>query len=67
MSTQIAAAVEEQSAVADEINRSIITIRDVSENTMEGSRQSERASLVMAEQAEGLRMLADQFWDKMKG
>jgi len=47
MSTQIAAAVEQQSTVAEEINCSITTIRDVAEVTMEGSQQSESASMTM--------------------
>ncbi len=64
MSTQIATAVEEQSAVAEEINRSIITIRDVSESTMEGARNSNEASMQMAEMARGLLVLADEFWAK---
>jgi methyl-accepting chemotaxis protein len=64
MSTQIATAVEEQSAVAEEINRSIITIRDVSENTMEGARMSEEATSTMSGMAQGLSVLAAEFWAK---
>ena len=67
MSTQIAAAVEQQSAVAEEINRSIITIRDVSENTMEGARMSEEATRNMSNMAQGLQVLAAEFWSKRTG
>lgn len=64
MSAQIATAVEQQSAVADEINRSITTIRDIAEQTMEGSRHSEAAATTMSEMSHSLEQLASQFWDK---
>ncbi len=63
-STQIAAAVEQQSAVADEINRSIVTIRDIAESNMDGSRQSEQAAATLSQLALGMEQLADQFWQK---
>jgi aerotaxis receptor len=64
MSAQIATAVEQQSAVADEINRSITTIRDIAEQTMEGSQHSEAAANTMGEMSHSLELLAGQFWDK---
>ena len=66
MSTQIAAAVEEQSAVAEEINRSIMTIRDISEHTLQESAQSEQSATAMNDMAEDLARLAAQFWDKRR-
>lgn len=64
MSSQIATAVEEQSAVADEINRSIMTIRDIAERTLEGAEHSEQASTEMIEMSEGLNELAGSFWSR---
>ena len=66
MSTQIATAVEEQSAVAEEINRSIMTIRDISEHTMQESAHSEEAATAMNQMAEDLATLAEQFWEKRR-
>ena len=66
MSTQIATAVEEQSAVAEEINRSIMTIRDIAEHTMQESAQSEEAASAMNQMAEDLATLAEQFWEKRR-
>ncbi len=64
MSTNIATAVEEQSAVSEEINQSIITIRDISDNTMEGARLSEEATKRMVDMVTGLEVLAGEFWNK---
>jgi len=64
MSITIAAAVEQQSAVAEEINRGITTIRDSAEITMQGSKDTEAASASMSSLALGLKDLADEFWAK---
>lgn len=64
MNTQIAVAVQQQSTVAEEINQSIFTIRDVSENTLSGARSSGEAAQNMAELADGLATLANEFWEK---
>ena len=64
MSMQIAAAVEEQSAVAEEINRSVVTIRDMSESNLEAASQSGAASNQVLQVATGFRDLAGQFWAK---
>lgn len=66
MSTQIAAAVEEQSAVADEINRSVVLIRDMSEQNLEAVTTSADASNNVLGVATGFTELADQFWSKQK-
>jgi len=64
MSTNIATAVEQQSAVAEEINRSILTIRDVSDKTMDGAHNSEEATKNMVDMSRGLEVLAGEFWSK---
>ncbi len=64
MSTQIATAVEQQNAVAQEVNQNIVNIRQTAEITVEGTRTSEKASTKMAQLANELRSLADQFWQK---
>ncbi|KDE39017.1 Aerotaxis sensor receptor protein [Nitrincola lacisaponensis] len=64
MSTQIAAAVEEQSAVADEINRSVVLIRDMSEQNLAAVTTSADASDNVLGVATGFTELADQFWSK---
>lgn len=61
MSVQIATAVEEQSAVSEEINRSIIAIRDVSHKNMEDSTHSSQSSQDMMNMAQGLQDLAEEF------
>jgi methyl-accepting chemotaxis protein len=48
MNPQIAAAAEEQSAVAEEINRSVLKVRDASEQTATASEQTAAASLELA-------------------
>lgn len=64
MSTQIATAVEEQSAVSEEINRSVVTIRDIAEETLNQANLGEKESIEMADQSQRLEDLAKQFWDK---
>ena len=66
MSAQIATAVEEQSSVAEEINRSVMTIRDIAEHTMQDARDTESAAGEMNAMAEDLEVLAAQFWDKRR-
>ncbi|MDH5571983.1 MAG: methyl-accepting chemotaxis protein [Gammaproteobacteria bacterium] len=66
MSTQIAAAVEEQNAVAQEVNQSIVNIRQLSESTVAGLDQTSSSSKIMTEQSTGLVKLAEQFWAKRR-
>ena len=66
MSTQIAAAVEQQSAVADEINRSVVLIRDMSEQNLDAVSKSSSTSDDVLSLATGFSELADQFWSKQK-
>jgi len=51
MSTTIAAAIQEQTAVASEVSKHIISIRDVTENTSKSSVQNESISQELSSQA----------------
>lgn len=62
MSQQIATAVEEQSAVSEDINRNILGIRDAGEATVSAGQQSQLSSGDVAALAEDLRQLAREFW-----
>ena len=48
MNQQIAAAAEQQSAVADEINRSVLNVRDISEQTSAASEETAASSVELA-------------------
>jgi methyl-accepting chemotaxis protein len=61
MNLQIASAAEEQSGVAEEMNRNIIAIRDVAEQTAKGATQTATASEEMSRLASELQMLVSQF------
>ncbi len=66
MSAQIATAVEEQSAVGEEINRNIISIRHISDANAHTGAESEQAAQNVAHLALSLRNLAAQFWAKRR-
>ncbi|PKM42616.1 MAG: chemotaxis protein [Gammaproteobacteria bacterium HGW-Gammaproteobacteria-1] len=66
MSTQIATAVEEQSAVGEEINRNIVSIRHISDANAETGTQSEAGAQHVAQLAASLQQLAAQFWAKRR-
>ncbi len=61
MNTQIAAAAEEQTVVAEEINRNVVSIESVSEQTATGAKQTSSASLELANLSEQLKGLVGQF------
>jgi len=61
MSTQIASAAEEQSVVAEEINRNIVSIRDKAEQTAAGTEHTTAASGELAQLATKLQGLVGQF------
>lgn len=64
MSLQIAAAVEQQSAVSEDINRNIISIRTACEVTVSAGQQSHLNSEDVAGLAGDLQSLAREFWHK---
>jgi methyl-accepting chemotaxis protein len=61
MNTQIASAAEEQSTVTEEINRSIVSINGVAEQSAIGAQQTAAASDDLAKLAEQLKGLVDRF------
>ncbi len=64
MNTQVATASEEQSAVADDIQRSIVSISEVSDQTAIGANRSAEASEEILESILRLDGLVEQFMDK---
>ncbi|WP_104904090.1 methyl-accepting chemotaxis protein [Pseudomonas sp. LH1G9] len=61
MNPQIAAAAEEQSAVAEEINRSVLKVRDVSEQTATASEETAVASAQLSQLSLDLQTLVGKF------
>lgn len=61
MNALIASAAEEQSSVAEEINRNISNISQVTEQTLTGSQQTASASEELARLSAGLQALVSQF------
>jgi methyl-accepting chemotaxis protein len=61
MSSQIATAAEEQSSVADEMNRSIIRINDMTAENSAGAKQTEQAGMELAKMASELQTIVKQF------
>ncbi len=61
MNTQIASAAQEQSAVTDEINRNVLNIHAISEQTAAATEQTNTASLELAQLGATLRNLTSQF------
>lgn len=61
MNPQIAAAAEEQSAVAEEINRSVLKVRDVSEQTAAASEETAAASIQLSKLSLDLQTLVGKF------
>ena len=61
MNQQIAAAAEQQSAVAEEINRSVLNVRDVSEQTSAASEETAASSAELARLGVHLQSLVGRF------
>ena len=67
MSSQIAAAVDQQSAVSEEINRNIVSIRVGSDDHVTSGLQSQESASGVARLAEGMQELVQQFWGRRRG
>ncbi|HEB98951.1 MAG TPA: HAMP domain-containing protein [Thiotrichales bacterium] len=61
MSAQIASAAEEQGAVAEEINRNIVSINEMAHQTAEGARQTASTGETLAREAQELKGLVSHF------
>ncbi|WP_461529497.1 methyl-accepting chemotaxis protein [Pseudomonas sp. 210_17 TE3656] len=61
MNLQIATASEQQSVVAEEINRSVLNVRDVSEQTAAASEETAASSVKLARLGADLQMLVGKF------
>ena len=61
MNQQIAAAAEQQSAVAEEINRSVLNVRDVSDQTSAASEETAASSIELARLGTHLQRLVGRF------
>jgi methyl-accepting chemotaxis protein len=61
MNTMIASAAEEQSAVTEEINKNIVSIREAAEQTTQGAGQTTAASEELSKLAAELQQLVAQF------
>ena len=61
MNLQIAAAAEQQSSVAEEINRSVLNVRDVSEQTAAASEETAASSVELARLGTHLQTLVARF------
>ena len=61
MNTSIATAAEEQSSVAEEINRNIVNISEIVDHTVQGANKASLASEELAQLASNLQQLVNQF------
>ncbi len=61
MNTQIASATEEQTSVAQEINRNLVNIRDVAQSTQEAVNHIDQSSQALAQIVNRLRDLTNRF------
>ncbi|WP_371856735.1 methyl-accepting chemotaxis protein [Pseudomonas sp. Irchel 3A5] len=61
MNQQIAAAAEQQSAVTEEINRSVLNVRDISEQTAAASEETASSSVELARLSVQLQTMVNQF------
>ena len=61
MNTQIASAAEEQTAVAEEINKNILSVNTITQQNSQGAQQTENASRELSSLAVELQALARTF------
>ncbi|HHG0241762.1 TPA: PAS domain-containing methyl-accepting chemotaxis protein [Escherichia coli] len=64
MNAQIATAVEQQGAVSEDINRSIINIRDAADTNVQTGQNNLQSAKSVAQLTSALSELAKQFWEK---
>ncbi len=67
MSMQIASAVEQQSAVSENINQNIVSIRSGSDQHVESGLRSRETASGVAHLADSMEMLVQQFWTRRRG
>jgi aerotaxis receptor len=67
MSSQIAAAVDQQSSVGEEISQSIVSIRGSSDEHVASGLHSQRNATGVALLADGMLELVQQFWTRRRG
>lgn len=61
MNTQVASAAVEQSSVSEEVSTNIVKINEVSEDTVDQAAKTSEASIALAEQAQNLRKIVNEF------
>jgi methyl-accepting chemotaxis protein len=61
MNSQVASAAVEQSSVSEEVSANIVKINEVSEDTVDEAASTSKASFELAEQAENLRNIVNEF------
>jgi aerotaxis receptor len=66
MSQQIAAAVEQQSAVSENINQNIVSIRGGSDHHVANGLRSRHSASGVAELANSMEVLVQQFWTRRR-
>ena len=66
MSSQIAAAVDQQSSASEEITQSIVSIRGSSDNHVATGLHSQRSACGVAQLADGMLELVQQFWARRR-
>jgi len=64
LNTQTAVAVEQQGAVAEDINKNIIQVKDRADNIMSNTARNDEVCKVTGDCTEELIELANQFWAK---
>jgi aerotaxis receptor len=66
MSNQIAAAVDQQSSASEEISQSIVSIRGSSDQHVSSGMHSQRSASGVAQLADGMLELVQQFWARRR-
>ena len=61
MNLQIAAAAEQQSSTAEEVNRSVLNVRDITEQSAAATEQTAASSVELARLGNELQLLVNRF------